>query len=97
MLASLAMSTDWKPSDQRQWYATGSVSANATTPTSRCASPSHAGVVRGTWIFSYMRSASSTCTTAKRAATAANQTFSWIVSVKKSEYGFSRVGVWSFA
>jgi hypothetical protein len=51
-------------------------------PVSRCASPSHGGTVRGTWIFPYIRKASSTCTTAKIAAAVANHTFSWIVSVK---------------
>ena len=33
----------WKPSDQRQWYATGSVSTNAAVPLQRWTGPTQAG------------------------------------------------------
>src|SRR5215216_1299880 len=46
------VSVDWKPNAQRHWYATGSVSPNATTPVRRWASPNHGGAERGTWILS---------------------------------------------
>src|SRR5262245_10220158 len=81
---STRVSVDWNPSAQRHWYATGSVSPNATIPVSRCASPNQGGDVRGTWILSYRRNASSTCTAARKTAAVANHTLKLIVSEKKS-------------
>src|SRR3982750_2077398 len=72
----------WKPSDQRQWYATGSEMMNASRPEIRCRSPAHGGADHGS--FPKTHRALSTCTTANTNATVANQTFIAMVDEKKS-------------
>jgi hypothetical protein len=89
------VSVDSNPSPQRQWYATGSVSANAARPTRRWRSPIHDGAVRGTWILPYMRSARSSCTIASANAAVANHTFTLMVDVNTRVYGCSPVGSWT--
>ena len=49
-----------KPSDQRQWYATGSEIRNATVPDQRWANGTHRGVVRRPGRRPYIASAETT-------------------------------------
>src|SRR5262249_34402880 len=89
---STRVSVDWNPSAQRHWYATGRGRPNATIPVRRCAAPSPGARPWGTWILSYMRNASRTCTAARNTAAVANHTLRLSVSEKNRVEAFPPVG-----
>src|SRR5438309_10681252 len=83
---------DSKPSDHRQWNATGNVNRKAKVPLNRCTSPSHDGVRRGKEIFPYRRRALTTWINANPTATVANHTLRLIVPLKNNVSVASRAG-----
>ena len=70
-----------KPSLKMQWYATGSVQANASRPDQRCAGFTQRGFGHGS--FRKIHAAVRSWKHASTAAAVANPAFRWIGSLKK--------------
>jgi hypothetical protein len=85
----------WKPSDQRQWYATGSDTTNAAVPDQRCTGASQPGVVRTPGSLPHSASALPSWDSARTSTMVPNQAFMGSTAGNPKVAMLSPVGSWT--